>query len=100
MGYNIIPHKNGTVVTNEDGKTMRSFKQVVVMEEIYDGKQIAEFFWHLSDAEQAAFFNQLSEYTELPSQMEAVADNDVLTSEGQQAMITIGHYAIRYGRAT
>lgn len=60
------------------------------------GEDVAELFWNLSSGEQAKFFNHLGTITSgnLPSQLSAIVNEDVLNICGMIVMSAIGNYEV------
>jgi len=58
-----------------------------------EGSDVAELFWQLDDCEMAAFFNRLSMVKDLPFQLQAVTDCEILSDRGRIVMQRIGEYA-------
>lgn len=55
-------------------------------------EEIAECFWAMDSEEQAYFFNMLGSKERLVYQLQAVADDPTLNSDGRRAMQRIGEY--------
>ena len=66
-------------------------------------QEMAFEFCNMSDAEQAAFFNELARITEkwrhpLCMQLQYLADNETLTTAARAVMIQIGEYAMEHNQ--